>query len=83
MKLKDIEIKIMPDEAYGDHLDKLFDDTRDGKITGKQKIKSCPEFLPRTYDRPPYNRLPIKCQQEIKKISIKGDFSIRMGGALF
>jgi predicted transcriptional regulator len=39
MKLKDIEIKIMSDEAYGDHLDKLFEDTRDGKITGKQKIK--------------------------------------------
>jgi len=39
MKLKDIEIKIMSDEAYGDQLDKLFEDTRDGKITEKQKTK--------------------------------------------
>lgn len=39
MKLKDIEIKVMSDEAYGDHLDKLFEDTRDGKIIGKQKTK--------------------------------------------
>jgi len=39
MKLKDIEIKIMSDEAYGDHLDQLFEDTRDEKITGKQKTK--------------------------------------------
>ena len=39
MKLKDIEIKVMSDEAYGDHLDKLFEDTRDWKITGKQKTK--------------------------------------------
>lgn len=39
MKLKDIEIKIISDEAYGDHLDQLFEDIRDGKITGKQKSK--------------------------------------------
>jgi predicted transcriptional regulator len=39
MKLKDIEIKVMSDEAYGDHLDKLFEDTRDRKIIGKQKTK--------------------------------------------
>jgi len=31
MKLKDIEIRIMSDEAYGDHLDQLFEDTRDGR----------------------------------------------------
>jgi predicted transcriptional regulator len=39
MKLKDIEIKIMSDKAYGEHLDKLFEDTKDGKITKKQKTK--------------------------------------------
>ncbi|HII91186.1 MAG TPA: helix-turn-helix domain-containing protein [Methanosarcina sp.] len=39
MKLKDIEIKVMSDEAYGDHLDELFKDTRDGKITKKQKTQ--------------------------------------------
>ncbi|HII00298.1 TPA: MarR family transcriptional regulator [Methanosarcinaceae archaeon] len=39
MKLKDIEIKIMSDEAYGDHLNWLFDDLKDGKITGKRKPK--------------------------------------------
>lgn len=37
MKLKDIEIKVMSDEAYGDHLDQLFEDLRTGKIVGKQK----------------------------------------------
>jgi len=39
MKLKDIEIKVMSDEAYGDHLDKLFEDLRAGKPTGKRKSK--------------------------------------------
>ena len=39
MKLKEIEIKVMSDEAYGDHLDELFKDTRDGKITKKQETQ--------------------------------------------
>lgn len=39
MKLKDIEIKIMSDEAYGDHLNKLFESIKDGKITEKQKTQ--------------------------------------------
>ena len=39
MKLKDIEIKIISDEAYGDHLNRLFDELKDGKIAGKRKPK--------------------------------------------
>ncbi len=39
MKLKDIEIKVMSDEAYGDHLNQLFEDLRAGKPTGKRKPK--------------------------------------------
>ena len=37
MKLRDIEIKVMSDKTYGDHLDQLFEDIKVGKITGKQK----------------------------------------------
>jgi hypothetical protein len=37
MKLKDIEIKVMSDEAYGDHLNQLFENLKTGKIVGKQK----------------------------------------------
>lgn len=37
MKLKDIEIKVMSDKTYGDHLDQLFEDIKAEKITGKQK----------------------------------------------
>ncbi|MHB8102813.1 MAG: HVO_A0114 family putative DNA-binding protein [Methanosarcina sp.] len=37
MKLKDIEIKVMSDKTYADHLDRLFEDIKAGKITGKQK----------------------------------------------
>jgi predicted transcriptional regulator len=39
MKLKEIEVKIMSDEAYGDHLNKLFENVKDGKITEKQKTQ--------------------------------------------
>jgi predicted transcriptional regulator len=46
MKLKDIEIKVMSDEAYGDHLNQLFEDLKDGKITGKRK----PKIIARTPD---------------------------------
>lgn len=35
--LKIIEIKIMSDEIYGDHLDQLFEDLKTGKIVEKQK----------------------------------------------
>ncbi len=44
MKLKDIEIKVMPDEAYGDHLDQLFEDIKAGNTTGKRK----PRIIART-----------------------------------
>ncbi|MEL7664278.1 MAG: MarR family transcriptional regulator [Methanosarcina mazei] len=37
MKLKHIEIKVMSDDAYGDHLNQLFEDLKTGKIVGKQK----------------------------------------------
>ncbi len=37
MKLKDIEIKVMSDETYGDHLDQVFEDLKAGRIIGKQK----------------------------------------------
>ncbi len=37
MKLKDIEIKVMSDEAYGDHLDQLFKEIKAGNTTGKRK----------------------------------------------
>ena len=46
MKLKEIEIKVMSDEAYGDHLNQLFEDLKDGKITGKRK----PKIIARTPD---------------------------------
>lgn len=44
MKLKDIEIKVLSDEAYGNHLNKLFEELKSGKKTGKQK----PEIIART-----------------------------------
>jgi len=37
MKLKNIEIKVMSDETYGDHLNQLSEDLKAGKIVGKQK----------------------------------------------
>ncbi|AKB38038.1 hypothetical protein MSSAC_3448 [Methanosarcina siciliae C2J] len=39
MKLKDIEIKVMSDEAYGDHLDQLFEDIKAGNTTEKRKTR--------------------------------------------
>lgn len=38
MKLKDIEIKIMSDDAYGDHLDQLFEDLKTGKALERNSI---------------------------------------------
>jgi hypothetical protein len=33
MKLKDLEIIVMDDEEYGGHLNKLFEQVKDGKIS--------------------------------------------------
>ncbi|AKB29752.1 hypothetical protein MSSIT_3033 [Methanosarcina siciliae T4/M] len=44
MKLKDIEIKVMSDEAYGDHLDRLFEDIKAGNTIEKRK----PRIIART-----------------------------------
>lgn len=33
MKLKDVEIIVMDDEEYGEHLNKLFEKVKDGKIS--------------------------------------------------
>jgi len=33
MELKYIEIKVMSDEAYGDHLNQLFEDIKLGKLS--------------------------------------------------
>ena len=33
MKLKDLEIIVMDDEEYGEHLNKLFEKVKDGKIS--------------------------------------------------
>lgn len=38
MKLKDIEIKVMSDDAYGDHLDQLFEDLKTGKVVERNSI---------------------------------------------
>ena len=38
MKLKDIEIKVMSDDAYGDHLNQLFEDLKTGKIVDRKSI---------------------------------------------
>lgn len=39
MKLKDIEIKFMSDKAFGEHLDKLYEDIEKGKVTKAQKTE--------------------------------------------
>lgn len=36
MELKCIEIKIMSDEEYGDHLNQLFEDIKLGKLSEEQ-----------------------------------------------
>lgn len=43
MKLKDVEIIVMNDEEYGDHLNKLFEKVKEGKINESEphKIVSC------------------------------------------
>jgi len=43
MKLKDVEIIVMNDEEYGDHLKKLFEKVKEGKINESEphKIVSC------------------------------------------
>ncbi|MCD4798188.1 MAG: hypothetical protein K8R19_04150 [Methanosarcinales archaeon] len=33
MKLKDLEIIVMDDEEYGEHLNKLFEKVKDGKLS--------------------------------------------------
>lgn len=38
MKLKNIEIKIMSDETYGDHLNQLFEDLKIGKVVERNSI---------------------------------------------
>lgn len=38
MKLKDIEIKVMSDDAYGDHLNQLFEDLKTGKVVERRSI---------------------------------------------
>ncbi len=39
MKLKDVEIIVMNDEEYGDHLNKLFEKVKEGKINGSEPHK--------------------------------------------
>lgn len=39
MKLKDIEIIVMNDEEYGDHLNKLFEKVKEGKINESEPHK--------------------------------------------
>lgn len=43
MKLKDVEIIVINDEEYGDHLNKLFEKVKEGKINESEphKIVSC------------------------------------------
>jgi predicted transcriptional regulator len=38
MKLKDIEIKVMSDDAYGNHLNQLFEDLKTGKVVERRSI---------------------------------------------
>jgi predicted transcriptional regulator len=44
MKLKNIEIKVMSDEAYGDHFNQLFEDIKLGKLSEEQS----PSIVART-----------------------------------
>lgn len=39
MKLKDVEIIVMNDEEYGDHLNKLFEKVKEGKINESEPHK--------------------------------------------
>ncbi len=39
MKLKDVEIIVMNDEEYGDHLNKLFEKVKEGKIDESEPHK--------------------------------------------
>ena len=39
MKLKDVEIIVMNDEEYGDHLNKLFEKVKEGKISESEPHK--------------------------------------------
>ena len=39
MKLKDVEIMVMNDEKYGEHLNKLFESVGSGKITEPEPTK--------------------------------------------
>lgn len=44
MKLKNIEIKVMSDETYGNHLNQLFEDIKLGKLSEEQS----PSIVART-----------------------------------
>lgn len=44
MELKYIEIKVMSDEAYGDHLNHVFEDIKLGKLSEEQS----PSIVART-----------------------------------
>jgi len=39
MKLKDVEIIVMNDEEYGDHLNKLFEKVKEGKLNESEPHK--------------------------------------------
>jgi predicted transcriptional regulator len=39
MKLKDVEIIVMNDEEYGDHLNKLFEKVKEGKVNESEPHK--------------------------------------------
>ena len=39
MKLKDVEIVVMNDDEYGDHLNQLFDKVKEGKISESEPQK--------------------------------------------
>ena len=62
MKLKDIEIKVMSDEAYGDHLDQLFKEIKAGNTTGKRK--------PRIIVRTPEDVAKILTNERIRLLQV-------------
>ena len=39
MKLKDVEIVVMNDDEYGDHLNQLFDKVKEGEISESEPQK--------------------------------------------